>query len=279
MSEHYPRLRGRAVLVTGATGFLGGAVVRELTAAGVGVAALVRDRAGDLGPATSERVHVVRGRVEDGFRLYSALAIHEAAAVIHLASASATQPDRGTAAVLDAVTRYDPAVPVVVARPAAAPPVPAGPGVLGVARFGEVFGGGDRNTFRVVPATVLARLTGDPNPVAAAGPARDFVFVRDAARACVTLAESLLGRAEPGVEDVTFRTGWERADREMAAAIQAVFDGKTLPAAESAPPNPLGWEPTASLAAGLAATIDWYRDFLRSRFFGTKPAAPRRAAA
>ena len=59
---------------------------------------------------------------------------------------------------------------------------------LGVARFCELFGGGDRQPSRVVPRAVLGLLAG--NPVSAAhGPARDFVFVRDAAPPCLAVAE------------------------------------------------------------------------------------------
>jgi CDP-glucose 4,6-dehydratase len=284
MSERYARLRGRTVLLTGATGFLGGAACRELLGHGIDVAALVRDRVVDLpvaGSGSTAQLHVIHGRIEDDFRIYSALAVHEVAAVVHLASCDPNQSTRGTATVLEAVLRYDPRVPVVVARPANAPPVGGSPVVLGVARFGEVFGGGDRNTFRLVPATILASLSGDRAPAPPTGTARDFVFVRDAARACVTLAESLVGGSPGRVEDVSFRSGWSLTDPQMSEAIRTVFEGGAPPCDRVAPPpNPLDWSPAATLGNALAATIDWYRVFLRSRFFGTKPdASTRRAAA
>jgi CDP-glucose 4,6-dehydratase len=284
MNDATSRWRGRRVLVSGCTGFLGGAVVHELLAGGAEVVGLVRDRSAGADffrHRPTGRVHVVHGRLDDVFRIYSALAIHEVAAVFHLAACSPNQSDRGTASVLEATHRYDPRVPVVMARPAdRLDSAHHGPhSALGVARFGEVFGGGDRNTLRVVPATVISRLTGDRNPPAAA-PARDFVFVRDAARAIVWLSQAVADGEAPRVEDVPFRTGWVLTDQEMVDAVHDVFDGRApgVPRAEP-PANPLGWSTAVSLGDGLAETIAWYREFLRTRFFGTKPAEPTRRAA
>ena len=41
----------------------------------------------------------------------------------------------------------------------------------------------------------------------------------------------------------------------------------------------LGWEPRVDLDDGLARTIAWYREFLRTRFFGTRPVGPPQRAA
>jgi CDP-glucose 4,6-dehydratase len=278
------------VLVTGCTGFLGGAVVGELLARGAEVIGLVRDRAADVEFARhtlTGRVHVVHGRVEDLFRLHSALAVYEAGAVFHLATADPTRPDRGLVTVIEAARRYDPRIPVVAARPVASsenattsppvfPPVP-----LGIARFGEVFGGGDRKVYRVVPATVIALISGERGSNTAPSSSRDFVPVRDAARACVMLAESLATRPGPHLQDLTFRSGWALTDKEMGGTIRDVFAGcPVTPTANQPPTHPLGWTPTTTLTDALAETIRWYREFLRTRFFGTRPAdTTHRAAA
>lgn len=266
--------RGRRVLVTGGTGFLGSAVVRELLGRGSEVVGLVRDRVADAEftrHRLTGKVHVVHGRAEDLFRVHSALAVHEVRAVFHLADS-----DRGTATVLDAARRYDNRIPVILARPDGAPfAAPAGQPV-GVARFGELFGGGDRKTFRAVPAAVVALLTGDRPAVSDDGLARDFVYVADAARACVALADLLLASPGPRVLEHAFRSGCVLTDREVAAAVRDVFAGRGV-VNISPPVDSLGWAPAASLADALAETIAWYREFLRTRFFGTRPAA--RAAA
>ena len=205
MSDHTSPWAGRRVLVTGGTEPLGAAVVRELLAAGAGVVGLVPDRTAAAAltrDTPTGRAWAVHGRADDLFRVYSALAVHEVGAVFHL-----TPPDpRATAAVVEAVRRYDPRTPVVLARPSGivdpsptrggeeepsrlvwsplpasgrglgggvlAPPVP-----LGVVRFDDVFG-------------------------PAAHGLRDFGPVADAARACVRLAERLLERPVPDLIDL-----------------------------------------------------------------------------
>lgn len=268
MNTPSSRWRGRRVLVTGCTGLLGGCVARELLAGGAEVVGLMRDRATGLTHLSSERFRPIYGRVEDSFRLYSALAVHEIAAVFHLAGA-------GDPTVLEAVRLYNPRVPVVTARPSGdspeATPEPRLP--LGVARFGELFGGGDRKTFRIVPATVISLVTGDRSAAAARDGSHDFVYAADAARACLLLAEALVADRRPHLEDITFRSGWHLDDREMAAAVRATFDGRRVSEPVAEPPdNPLGWQAAAPLAQALSETVAWYREFLQTRFFGTRAA-------
>lgn len=274
MSEATSPWAGRRVLVTGCTGFLGGAVARELFAAGAEVVGLLHDRPGAdvFAAGQGGRVHFIRGRVDNVFRLHSAMAVHEVAAVFHLSAADPFAEDRGTRAVLEAAKLYSRRLPVVAARPlrqlalarTAERPEPG----LSVARFGAVFGPGDRKLFRTVPAAALALHTGDGPAVPADGPPTDFVFVRDAARACLRVAEDVMKRG-PG--DYPFRSGWLLSDRRMALAARAVFNGAAPGLPESVPPaNPLGWAPVASFADAVSETLDWYGEFLRAGF-GTVP--------
>jgi CDP-glucose 4,6-dehydratase len=79
----------RATLVTGATGLLGGWVVRELLARGAQVVTLVRDWVPEAflhGEGLTERVSVVRGAVEDMGVLERVLGEYEVDAVFHLAA-------------------------------------------------------------------------------------------------------------------------------------------------------------------------------------------------
>jgi nucleoside-diphosphate-sugar epimerase len=267
MNETSSPWPARRVLVTGCTGFLGTAVVRELLGRGAEVVGLVRDRA-----AAAEftrhrltgRVHLVHGRAEDLFRVHSALAVHEVRAVFHM-----TDDPRATVTVLDATRRYDSRVPVVLARPeGVAFTAPAGQPV-GVARFGVLFGPGDRDASRVVPGTVAALLGGGRAGFAIEGPPRDFVAVRDAARACVMLAERLLVEPVPRVLEHTFRSGWARTDSEMADAVRDVFAGRVM-LGTAAPPDALGWAPASGLVDALSETVAWCREDQRVRSFAPR---------
>lgn len=278
MTEGTSPWRGRRVLVTGCTGFLGGAVARELFARGAEVVGLLNDRpAPDIfGPNQGGRVHFVHGRTDNVFRLHSAMAVHEVVAVFHLAAHDPFGEDRGTPAVLQAVKLYSRRVPVVTARPTSQLTIARAEEQqedgLSVARFGEVFGPGDRKLFRVVPATAIGLLTGDGATPPPDSPARDFVFIRDAARACVRTAEAATAA---GPCDHTFRSGWHLTDRQMAAVVRDVNACRpvVLPTG-AAPTNPLGWEPQQPLGEALDETLAWYREFLRAGC-----AVPVRAAA
>lgn len=252
-----PHWHGRRVLVTGCAGFLGGAVARSLLARslldrGATVVGLVHRTPTDL----HRRPHfeTIRGRAEDTFRVYSALAVHSVDTVFHLAAGPVFASDRVAASVVEAVRRFDPTVPVVMAHPddgltlaRVNVPVP-----LGVARFGEVFGPGDRRLFRTVPSI----LSGDPRR--STDVPRDFVYLDDAARALLALGESL--DRKPHLRDETFRSGWTLSDRQMATAVRDVTDGRpALLLTASVPPNPLDWHPARAFADAMAATIAWYQ--------------------
>ncbi|QEG27670.1 NAD dependent epimerase/dehydratase family protein [Gemmata obscuriglobus] len=266
MSESTSPWAGRRVLVTGCTGLLGAAVCHELFDRGAAVVGLIHERSGAdiFAPGQGGRVHFVRGRADNVFRLHSAMAVHEVSAVFHLAAAEPFAADRGTPAVLDAVRLYSRRVPVVAARPLQpftltghAEPL----GGLSVARFGAVFGPGDRKVFRTAPATALALHGGEGLPPLLDGPATDHVFVRDAARACLRVAEDVAVRG-PG--DYPFRSGWVLSDRRFGAAMRDVFNGAAPTLPDVAPPaNPLGWAPETSFTEALQETLDWYGTLAR----------------
>ena len=276
----------RRVFVTGCTGFLGTWVVRELLGRGAVVVGLVRDRVrpSDLfDDRLFERITVVRGRVEDRWRLESALAVHGIETVFHLATpavalATPSDPFRHLAArwartLLTAIRRASPAAEVVL-------PIPTGDATgradvaaafarqtglaTGVAVLPRLFGGGDRTWSRLVPWTLRAVLTGRPIE-----PPRDhertepYLYVRDAARACLTLAECLAGDPE----------AW--AGRAMP--FPATATGADLFEVLTAPyhPSPLAGEgpgvrdqSAVPLLDAAAETVGWYR-----RFFHTPAAA------
>lgn len=268
MPDHDSPWHGKRVLVTGCTGFLGGAVARELFACGAEVVGLIHQRPGTdiFGPGQAGHVHFVRGRADNVFRLHSAMAVHEVAAVFHLASEGVFGEERGAQAIVQAAKLYSRRVPVVVARPlqqlTIARVEEAHEDRLSVVQFGELFGPGDRKLFRVVPATAMALLAGEAPPVPTDGAARDFVFVRDAARACLLAAEAA---ATHGPESYAFRSGWLFTERQMAAAVRDVHASHSVDVPDTArPTNPLGWQPAQSLGESLDETLAWYRAYLQT---------------
>jgi len=246
----------RWVFVTGCTGFLGGAVTRELLARGARVVGLVRDRARAAEFAReigAGQVKIVQGCVEDTARLHSTMVVHEVSAVFHLADS-----DQGLGSVMRAAGLYHSHVPVVAARPSSQfRAVEEGSisfGPLGIARFGEVFGPRERTLTQAVPQCILAQLANE-RPRAVNGRRRDFVFVRDAARACLLLAEAVhqAGHAL----DCTFRSGWELTESAIAEMISSLLESPESRPVELS--NPLNWRPETSLSDALRETIEWYR--------------------
>lgn len=220
------RWRGHKVLVTGCSGFLGGAVARELLARGATVVGLVHER-----PAPDARITAVRGSADNVFRLHSALAVHEVAAVFHLAG---TKLDT----LLQAANRYSRRVPIVTARPLGQLAINQTDERVRTVRLGEVFGPGDRKLSRVVPAAAIGLLTGDTAALPSDGPPRPFAFVRDATAELLRSAESPAGEYTPG--------GHHLSERQMVEAVRG---------AERA---------AGPLADALRETVAWYAEFLRA---------------
>ena len=84
-----PFWRDRSVLVTGATGLVGGWVVRQLLAADADLVCIVRDwvpRSELVASGLLERIRVVRGDIRDQETIERALGEYEVATVLHLAA-------------------------------------------------------------------------------------------------------------------------------------------------------------------------------------------------
>jgi nucleoside-diphosphate-sugar epimerase len=253
--------RGQRVLVTGCTGFLGSAVTRELISRGVEVVGLVhthRKAAIFAHECAEGRFHILNGRLEDPTRLCTAMAVHEVAAVFHMARLD-REPRRADGLLLQATRRYLEDLPIVMARPSAElrlVPDGRGPGRLGIARFDELFGPGD-DAERTIARLVDSVLGGHGCSTTHDSP-RDHVFVQDAARACILLGENLA--TSGGGLDHTFRSGWEATEAVLAAMIADLAAGRRpapLPIPSTA--NPLEWEPAATFTAALEETISAWR--------------------
>jgi CDP-glucose 4,6-dehydratase len=148
---------------------------------------------------------------------------------------------------------------------------------IGIARGGNIFGGGDLNWSRIVPGTIRAFLRGERPVVRSASTyVRDYFYVKDAARAYIRLGECLDDDQVAG-EAFNFSNESPLNVLGVVAAIQKLMDAghlepevlnvaegeirsQYLSAAKAR--KRLGWAPAFDLEAGLRETIAWYRAFL-----------------
>lgn len=146
-----------------------------------------------------------------------------------------------------------------------------------IARCGNVFGGGDLNWSRIVPGTIRSLLDGERPLIRSDGTyARDYLYVKDVVRAYTDLA-SALDRDGIGGSAFNFGTEQPLTVLEMVTAIkrlmgrdevEPVIEDRAVGEIHDQWLSPrrarevLGWAPRYSVDEGLAATIDWYRDFL-----------------
>jgi CDP-glucose 4,6-dehydratase len=312
----------RRVLVTGATGLLGGWLVRSLLDQGAEVVAIVRDEVprsylheeGLIGQVTA-----CRGDVCDAPFVGRVLAEYEVATVFHLAAqtivpiANASPLStfetniKGTWTVLEEarlcpfvgevlVASSDKAygasdalpyreshplqgkAPYDVSKSCADLIAQAYASTWSlnvcVVRCGNLFGGGDLNYNRLVPG-VIRDITFGRRPVLRSdgSPVRDYIYVEDAARAYVLLAEAM--RADASLRGEAFNFSLETPVRvlDLVETILRVMGSELEPDVRatakvellaqyldaSAARTRLGWRPSVTLEDGLARTVDWYR--------------------
>jgi CDP-glucose 4,6-dehydratase len=148
---------------------------------------------------------------------------------------------------------------------------------VGIARCGNVFGGGDLNWSRIVPGTIRSFLRGERPVVRSDGSyVRDYFYVKDAARAYLRVGERL-GDPQVAGEAFNFSNESPRTVLDLVAAIQKLMDASRLEPdvrdvaegeihsqylSAARAREVLGWAPEFDLEAGLRETIAWYRAFL-----------------
>jgi CDP-glucose 4,6-dehydratase len=145
---------------------------------------------------------------------------------------------------------------------------------VAVTRLANIYGPGDFNLSRIVPATATALTRGERPVIRSDGtPQRDFVHVADAVEAYLAVADSLArpehrGRAwNAGAgEPVAVIEVVERLIAASGLEIEPEVRGSGTPAGEidrqwldsTAIREELGWAPTRGLDDGLAETYAWY---------------------
>ncbi len=144
---------------------------------------------------------------------------------------------------------------------------------VAVTRCANLYGPGDPNLSRIVPATMLSLMRGERPIIRSDGsPQRDYLFVRDAVQAYLTLAEAVAeGRAAGQAYNIG--TGIPVSVLELVSAIVAASGVNLPPDVQNTASGEithqyldvrraredLGWTAATSLAEGLQATYIWYQ--------------------
>ena len=319
------------ILVSGALGFTGSHLTRELVRKGAKVITIKPD--GDpvspvmMKDGLIDKVTCVPGTVLDYDLLLRTIGDHGIDTVIHLAAVSVERQAhqdprssfevniRGTYNLLEACRRHpDTVTRVVVASSdkvyGDSPTLPYTEEfpLLGiyaydaskscadllarsyfhsfalpvcVARFANIYGEGDLNWSRLVPNTVRHLFHNEPPLVRFPRDGvykRDFLYIEDQVQAYLALLE---GMARPDVHGLAFNFGQGCciSVAEVVAKIQKLMNREDI--RPSFKPSDhgeiiqqqlscerarrlLGWEPARSLDDGLAETVEWYTQYLRS---------------
>ncbi len=148
---------------------------------------------------------------------------------------------------------------------------------VAIARFGNIYGGGDVNWSRIVPGTVRSLLREERPVIRSDGLyARDYTYVKDAARAYMRLAEAV---SEDSVRGEAFNFGSEKPITviELVGHIQRIMECSHLTpkilgtatgeihsqyVSVAKAREALEWRPAYDLEEGLRETVQWYRDHL-----------------
>lgn len=151
---------------------------------------------------------------------------------------------------------------------------------VGITRCGNLYGGGDLNWNRLIPGTIRSVLQGQAPVIRSDGQfTRDYLYVEDAANAYLHLAEALAnGKAHPGdafnfghnqpitvleVVQQILRAA-QRTDLQPEILSQGGDEIRAQYLDSSRAYEVLDWRPQFSLDEGLARTLEWYREFLKS---------------
>jgi len=322
MSERF--WSGRPVFVTGATGLMGGWLVKRLLAEGAEVVALVRDRVPRtmfMTEGMSERVTIVEGRLEDLPLLRRTLAEYAIRTVFHLAAqplvgvamvnpvGTLESNVMGTWNVLEAARQTQVAETVVASSDKAygvsqdLPYYETHPlrgtfpydvskscadlistmyartyGLpVAILRCANLFGGGDLNFNRTIPGVIQATLQGQQFRIRSDGTCiRDFLYVKDAARAYMMVAEGLARRHELAGEAFNFSMAVKLTVLDVVGMVlrlmhredlQPIIENRARAEIQEQYMNygkarqVFGFEPEYGMDQALLETIEWYANY------------------
>ena len=154
---------------------------------------------------------------------------------------------------------------------------------VAITRCANLYGGGDLNWNRLIPGTIRSALQGAAPVIRSDGTfVRDYLYVRDAARAYMMLAEAL---DHPDVRGQAFNCSTDEpmSVLEMTRLIVSLsphpdlepvvldevrneIKDQYLSSAKIA--RAIGWEPVISREAALRETLAWYAGYLGYKVTG-----------
>ncbi len=297
-SDHW---RGRRVLVTGATGFIGHAAALRLSSLGASVTRIARRPregvlAADLAdPETCRRVlsdspcDVILHTVGHPFAARTLERVlptfrDNLAATVHLLTAAAEQ--RTSRVVLcgsleepeSGELRESLSSPYALSKSAASAYARLFHSLFALpvvtARLFMVYGPGQHDFTKLIPGSILKLLNGQPPEIASPQRPVDWIYVDDVVEGLLACA------AAPGIEGRTIDigTGVLTSVGEIAHTLHTLIPGSPTPRLGNAPrPNEqvrsarldqtrslLAWSPRVPLREGLERTIRWARSLASS---------------
>ncbi len=149
---------------------------------------------------------------------------------------------------------------------------------VAIARCGNIYGGGDLNWSRIVPATIRSLLRGERPILRSDGTfLRDYLYIKDAVGAYLSLAEGLERDGVRGeafnfsleqplsvldlVAQISRAVGRTDLEPDIQNTARGEIASQYLSAAKAH--EVLGWQARYAMEEGLAETVAWYRDFLQ----------------
>ena len=154
---------------------------------------------------------------------------------------------------------------------------------VGIARCGNIYGGGDLNWSRIVPTVIKAYLEGRSPIVRSDGTfVRDYLYVKDAVSGYLALAEAMTNKAIHGqafnfgneapvtvlelIGEIQDLMEAQHLDPTVLGTAKAEIHSQYLSAVKAK--EMLKWTPANDLRSGLVETIAWYREFLEAESGG-----------
>ena len=149
---------------------------------------------------------------------------------------------------------------------------------ISITRCSNIYGGGDLNFSRIVPATIRSLYKGERPIVNNGGMTRDYLYVRDAVEGYINLLDNM-NRGSVIGHSFNFGNQTQFSAEEIVDAIMRKMNVNIEPILVNERKNEIGpqyvcnekakarlhWQPEYTLDQGLSETVFWYGQYLRSR--------------